>query len=153
MRKLIALMIACLFVSVAGAGDSTNSPVFQIRLVLDAPSGDSDQMSIISRKDVVNVQKTVLLDERALKSVKATTDKQGYPEIDLAFSGEGRKRFAEVTRQNVGRRLAFIGAGRLYCAPVIKTEISGGKAVIVGFSSEQEAKDLAAKISETISKR
>jgi preprotein translocase subunit SecD len=153
MKKLIAIMIACLFVSVAGAADSTNSPVFQIRLVLDAPSGDSEQMSIISRKEVVNVQKTVLIDESALKSVQATTDKQGYPQIDLTFSGEGRKRFAEVTRQNVGKRLAFIGAGRLYCAPVIKTEISGGKAMIVGFSSQQEAKDLSAKIGEAISKR
>ena len=152
-KTLIAILTACLFVSVAGAAGSTNSPVFQIPLAIDAPSGDSELMSIVSSKEAVNVRKEVLLDESALKSAKAVTDKQGSTQIELTFSGEGRKRFAEATRKNVGRRLAIIGAGRLYCAPMIRSEISGGKAIIVGFSSEREAKDLAAKFNEAISKR
>jgi len=159
MKKLIAIMITCLFVSAAVAADSTNSSVFQMRLVLDAPSADSERMTNYdaaygaNRTEVVNVQKTVLLDEKSLKSVKAIVGKQGIdPQINFTFSAEGRKRFAEVTRENIGKRLATVIGGHIYSAPKIMSEITSGEGIIV-VSSGQEAKDLAAKINEAISKR
>lgn len=111
-------------------------------------------MSIVSsvRKEMVNVQKAVLFDQTALKSAKVRTDK-GYPLIVITFTDDGRKRFAEVTRQNIGKRLAIIIQGQLYCAPRIRAEIPGGKAEISGKFSEQEAKNLAAKITEAMKKR
>jgi len=57
-----------------------------------------------------------------------------------------------MTRRNVGKRLAIIIDGQVYSAPVIRTEISGGKAEISGNFSEQEAKDLAKKMSEAVAK-
>jgi preprotein translocase subunit SecD len=163
MKKLIASLAAVLIALATGAAGSSSSPVFQIRLVLDEPSSESEEMSVINRfKDamnndqnltnVIHVQKAVLLDQTALKSATVQKAKIGQPTIGVTFSEDGRKRFAEITRQNIGKRLAIVIAGRAYCAPKIMTEISGGKAQITGNFSEQEAKDLAVRINEAVTK-
>jgi preprotein translocase subunit SecD len=154
MKKLLTLMAACLITSGAAFAAPSTSSVFQIRLVLDAPAGDSEPMTVVSkeRKEVMNVQKTVLLDQTALKSAGVRTDALGHARIEITFADEGRKRFAEITRAKVGQRLAIIVDGRLYCAPTIRTEIPGGKAEINGSFSKVEANTLAAKIIEAIPK-
>ncbi len=78
-------------------------------------------------------------------------DMYGKPEIDLNFTSEGKKRFADVTRAiaDEGRRsghlgrLAIVLDGTLYSAPTVREEISGGDAVISGNFTDREAIDLA----------
>jgi preprotein translocase subunit SecD len=155
MKAFLLLMTACLTTAAAASAASSGSPIFQIRLVLDAASSDSEPLTIVSkeRKEVVNVQKTVLLDQTALRSAKVQDDRLGHPQIEIIFGDEGRKRFADITREKIGQRLAIVIDGQLYCAPMIRSEIPGGKAEITGSFSKQEAKDLAAKISQVIPKR
>ena len=111
-------------------------------------------MTVVSkeRKEVVNVQKPVLLDQTALKSAGVRTDESGHARIEVTFTAEGRKRFADITHEKLGQRLAIIIDGSLYCAPTIKAEIPGGKAEISGSFSKEEANALAAKIIEAIKK-
>ncbi len=45
----------------------------------------------------------------------------GEPEIDFRLNSEGAKRFGEITRNNVGQRLAIVLDGELYSAPVIQS--------------------------------
>ena len=100
------------------------------------------------------MQHLVLLNQSALKSATVTTNQpDGSPRIEIAFTDEGKKRFAEVTRQSIGKRLAIVIGGQLYSAPKIMTEISGGTAAISGSFSQQEATELVAKITESIEKR
>ena len=153
MKTFLSFITACLITTAAFAATS-GSPVFQIRLVREAPSGDTEPMTIVSKekKEVLNVQKTVLLDESAVKSAGVRTDASGHPQIGITFRDEGGKRFEEITREKVGQRLAIIIDGRLYCAPIIRTEIAGGKAEISGNFSKAEANTLAAKIIDAIKK-
>ena len=51
--------------------------------------------------------------------------------------------FERVTGENIGKRLAILLDGRVYSAPVIRDAIAGGKAMIEGRFTDQEAKDLA----------
>ena len=161
MKKLIpvAVMVVYLVASAAVAADSSTTPVFQMRLVLDTPSGDSEQMTYVTHNEVntytnvLNIQKTVLLDQTALKSARSSTNALGQQVIAITFTDTGAKRFAEVTRQNIHKRLAIIIDGQLREAPVINMEISGGKAEISGRFSKQEAKDLAKKISDALTKK
>ena len=78
---------------------------------------------------------------------------RGRPQIEILFTDAGGKRFAEVTREGRGRRLAIIIGGQLYSAPQIMSEIAGGRAEISGSFSEQEARDLAARLTESLPKR
>ena len=52
------------------------------------------------------------------------------------------------TRDNIGQRLAIVIDGKIYSAPIVRSEITGGKAVISGSFSDQEATDLAVRLSE-----
>jgi SecD/SecF fusion protein len=99
------------------------------------------------------VQKKVLLDQTDLKSASVITNQPaGKPWIQITFTDAGAKRFAKVTRQNIGKRLAIIIDGRLYSAPTIKSEIRGGKAEINGNFSGTEAQDLATRINQSVTK-
>jgi SecD/SecF fusion protein len=81
-----------------------------------------------------------------------TTDHFGHQEIAITFNANGAKRFAEVTRDSIGKRLAIVIDGKLYSAPTIRSEIPGGKAVISGNFSKEEAKELVAKMNGALKK-
>jgi preprotein translocase subunit SecD len=153
---LLAIIISTAFTGCTStqhlATAAPHTATFQMRLALDAPSSDSTEMSVIQKtesptpKEVVYVQNAVLLDQTALKSAKVIKDSLGNPQIAVTFTESGRKRFAEVTRQSIGRRLAIVIDGQLYSVPKIMMEIPSGKANISGGFSDQEAEELVRKI-------
>jgi preprotein translocase subunit SecD len=159
MKNIVSIVSGCLVTLAAVAADSSSSKVFQMRLVANKPSSETEQMTVVQKwhgkeqKEDLFVQKAALLDQTDLKSATVSTSTPtGAPVIDIAFTDKGAKHFAEVTRQNIGKRLAIIIDGQVYSAPVIRAEITGGAAQISGSFSEQEARDLAAKISKTLQK-
>ena len=81
-----------------------------------------------------------------------TNQPAGESRIQITFTDAGAKRFAKVTHQNMGKRLAIIIDGRLYSAPTVKSEVRGGQAEISGNFSESEAQDLATKINQSVTK-
>jgi preprotein translocase subunit SecD len=65
------------------------------------------------------------------------------PYVSISFNSEGARIFERVTRENVGKKLAILLDGKVYSAPVIRDAIAGGKAMIEGRFSDEEARDLA----------
>jgi len=69
------------------------------------------------------------------------------PAVHLTLDAKGARVFRDVTRANVGRRMAIIlferGRGEVVTAPVIRTEIGGGRVQISGRMTTQEATDVA----------
>jgi SecD/SecF fusion protein len=65
------------------------------------------------------------------------------PVVGLEFNTEGAKKFAEVTADNVGKRLAIVLDGKVQSAPRIKEAIPSGQAVIQGHFTAEQAQDLA----------
>lgn len=65
------------------------------------------------------------------------------PGVSVSFNAKGAEKFANITANNVGQRLAVYLDGRLLSSPVIQEEIPGGQARISGNFSPQEAKSLA----------
>ena len=155
-------MAACLFMLAAGATDLTNAPLFQIGLVVDTPSNDTEQMSVNfpTGNDAVltntfNVRKMVGFDRTVVRSASVVTNKRYKHvfEVQITFNDEGRKRLAEFTRQNIGKHLAIILFGQLDSAPMLKSEISSGTVWVGSSQSKEAAKDLAVKINAAITKK
>ncbi len=71
------------------------------------------------------------------------SDNPGSWEVSLTFNSDGRRVFADLTRQGVGRRIAIILDGKLVSAPVGREPITGGTAQITGGFKMREATDLA----------
>jgi len=65
------------------------------------------------------------------------------PYISLEFTKEGASKFAAVTGENINKQLAIVLDGIIQSAPVIKSRIPDGKAIIEGMFSMDEAKYLA----------
>jgi protein-export membrane protein SecD len=64
------------------------------------------------------------------------------PVVALEFSPEGARQFASVTESNINRQMAIVLDGVVQSAPVIRTRIPDGRAVIEGNFSPEEAKFL-----------
>jgi len=67
----------------------------------------------------------------------------GYPYVSLEFNSEGAKIFSEVTAANIEKNLAIVLDGVVQSAPVIKSRIPDGKAIIEGNFAEEDAKLLS----------
>jgi len=78
-----------------------------------------------------------------LADAKSGFDSSMLPNVSLRLNSGGTKKFAKITRENVGKRLAIVLDGKVKSAPVIKEPIPSGNAEISGKFNVQEAKDLA----------
>ncbi len=85
------------------------------------------------------------LDGAALTTAQVEFDQSRFnqPVVSLSFNAEGAKKFARVTAENIGKRLAIVLDGKVQSAPVIQTAIPDGRAVITGRFTPQQASDLA----------
>src|SRR5262245_8437250 len=91
------------------------------------------------------VQKRSLLTGAELNraEVQADPNSPGNWQVSIEFNAVGARIFGEVTEQNVGKQLAIILDGNVYSAPRINERIPGGRAVITGQFTVDEARDLA----------
>ena len=69
--------------------------------------------------------------------------RDGRPVVTFRFDATGGRKFAEITRNNVGRPFAIVLDNKVISAPVIREPILGGSGEISGNFTTQEAKDLA----------
>lgn len=74
------------------------------------------------------------------------TQLQSGPVVQIDFSDEGSKKFAEITRRNIGKPLAIFLDGIPVSAPTVQQEIISGPAVISGNFDLESAKDLAIQL-------
>jgi len=158
MKTFIALITACFLAATAKAADMESAPIFQMRLVAETPSVTTEPMSMVWKNGdktvttTLNVEKSVLIDQKALKSAHVNKDSLGRPMIEFEFNKNGTEQFATVTQQNLHKQLAIIIDGHLTSAPRIQSPITGGKGVITGSFTKEEAKDLAARINAVAKK-
>lgn len=68
------------------------------------------------------------------------------PQVSIEFTGEGGKKFAEITKRNVGKPLAIFLDEQPISAPTVQQEIVGGSAVITGQFTTEEAKNLSIQL-------
>jgi preprotein translocase subunit SecD len=65
------------------------------------------------------------------------------PYVSITLNSRGAKLFERITEENTGRQLAIVLDGKVQSAPVIRERIGGGRAVITGNFTLDEARDLA----------
>jgi preprotein translocase subunit SecD len=89
------------------------------------------------------IKKQVLLDGSLLVDARVEFDQFQQPQVGIEFNRKGAHIFDRITGENIKKRLAIVLDSTVYSAPVIQDRIAGGKAVITGNFSMDEAKDLA----------
>ena len=97
--------------------------------------------SLAVKKDVV------LTGDSITDASPGFDDSSGQAAVHINLDGKGARIFKDVTRENVGKRMAILliekGRAESITSPVIREEIGGGRVQITGMDSAQEASDVA----------
>jgi len=103
-----------------------------------------DKETKVERKIPYVVQKRTLLTGAELNraEVQADPNSPGNWQVAIEFNAVGTRIFGEITEQNVGKLLAIILDGNVNSAPRINERIPGGRAVITGQFTIEDARDL-----------
>jgi len=129
----------------------------EIRLVDDSPASQSALLSgtvpfgleryTDSDGRPLLVRRQVILTGENLQDAQAGFDDTQQPAVHLTLDAKGSRIFRDVTRDNIGRRMAILlfekGVGEVVTAPVIRSEIGGGRVQISGSMTTVEANDVA----------
>ena len=98
-------------------------------------------------RPVIVLRQVVLTGENLTDAQPGFDSQTQEPVVNLTLDAKGARVFRDVTRENVGRRMAIIlfekGRGEVVTAPVIRSEIGGGRVQISGRMTTQEANDQA----------
>lgn len=130
----------------------------EVRLVDDSPESLAqlaqgnvpfgDEKFMDREGNVLLVKRRVILTGENLNDAQPGFDSQTQePTVNLELDSRGARIFQDVTRDNVGKRIAIIlfekGKGEVVTAPVVRQEIGGGRVQISGRMSTVEATDTA----------
>ncbi|MBL0298148.1 MAG: protein translocase subunit SecD [Betaproteobacteria bacterium] len=98
-------------------------------------------------RPIIVLRQVVLTGENLTDAQPGFDSQTQEPVVNLTLDAKGARVFRDVTRENVGRRMAIIlfekGKGEVVTAPVIRSEIGGGRVQISGRMTTQEANDQA----------
>ncbi|MCL1786340.1 MAG: hypothetical protein FWG38_00015 [Defluviitaleaceae bacterium] len=130
MRKVVVLALVLMLLPLAAQGESSHRLVFT--------------------DDAGNV---LLTDEHiAHASVRLMSGAGGRADevvVNLTFTEEGTRIFAQATRDNIGRPIMIYVDGELVSSPIVNSVITDGEAVITGNFTTQTAADLVNAINGT----
>ena len=70
-------------------------------------------------------------------------DNNGRPSVSMTMNSDGARRWAQLTKQNIGKPIAIALDGYIYSAPNVQNEITGGQSQITGQFTQEDTKDLA----------
>jgi preprotein translocase subunit SecD len=110
------------------------------------PLGD-DLLVERSGQPVLVKRQVVLTGDRINDAQPGFDGRSNEPAVHVNLDGTGARIFKEVTRDNVGKRMAIVlvekGKAEVITAPVIREEIGGGRVQISGRMSTRESNDIA----------
>jgi preprotein translocase subunit SecD len=123
-----------------------NPAVLQAAVAGQLPFGD-DLYYERSGTPILVRKQVVLTGDRINDAQPGFDSQTGEPAVHISLDGTGARIFQQVTRENVNKRMAILlfekGKGEVVTAPVIRTEIAGGRVQISGRMNTQEAHDIA----------
>jgi preprotein translocase subunit SecD len=92
-------------------------------------------------------REVILTGDRISDAQPGFDSQTGEPAVHINLDGRGATIFQQVTRESIGKRMAMVlvekGKGEVITAPVIRSEIPGGRVQISGRMTTNEARDVA----------
>ncbi|MCP4749310.1 MAG: protein translocase subunit SecD [Proteobacteria bacterium] len=140
-RRVIGRVAVLTFNFVAESGSMENPG--EDHKILYEEIRDPVTKEVLSTRPYLIEKRVQLQGERVRDSRMNFLQTTGAAYVSLSFDDIGKDEFADITRNNVGRRLAIILDNKVQSTPRINEEIAGGEAQITGSFSPEEAYELA----------
>lgn len=122
----------------------TAKMTFHLVAPIATKSGDRNTIQVPDYQDGIlyTLEKEILLGGEMLTEAIASYE-NGEPTVRFHFNSQGAKKFAEITRDNMGKSLAVVLDNKVITAPRINGVIPNGSGIITGNFTIQEANEIA----------
>ena len=117
-----------------------------VKLLWSAKAADFDKKGEIFELHALKVTEPsgrAPLEGDVITNAKDEFDQYGHPCVSMQMNSDGARRWAQFTKQNIGRAVAIVLDDAVYSAPRVNGEIAGGNSQITGNFSIEDTKDLA----------
>ena len=117
-----------------------------VKLLWSAKAADFDKKGEIFELHALKVTEPsgrAPLEGDVITNAKDEFDQYGHPCVSMQMNSDGARRWAQLTKQNIGRAVAIVLDDAVYSAPRVNGEIAGGNSQITGNFSIEDTKDLA----------
>ncbi|MDY3847624.1 MAG: protein translocase subunit SecDF, partial [Prevotella sp.] len=117
-----------------------------VKLLWSAKAADFDKKAEIFELHALKVTEPsgrAPLEGDVITNAKDEFDQYGHPCVSMQMNSDGARRWAQLTKQNIGRAVAIVLDDAVYSAPRVNGEIAGGNSQITGNFSIEDTKDLA----------
>lgn len=117
-----------------------------LRLLWSAKPADNLKVKNIYELHALKVTTTTgraPLEGDVITDAKDEFDQMGSPVVSMKMNTEGARKWAQMTKANVGKAIAIVLDGVVYSAPRVNGEIDGGSSQISGNFTIEDTKDLA----------
>jgi preprotein translocase subunit SecD len=101
------------------------------------PSSDGSQATYVVKR------RAPISGEMLTRANSGFDQNTGQPIVEFRMNGIGARRFADITRENVGKRFAIVLDKKVISAPVIEGMIPGGSGMIHGHFTQESANELS----------
>ena len=155
---LVFQIVWLALVSAAVAHDprAEGAVTFEVRAVSDRPGPHTRSYLGLQAGADGKIESTLLtdpplLDSKAIRYVAVDYDAEQKPFILINLTGDGAKRFEQITKDMVGKEIGLVIGGQLYSTPRILETIHGGKIAINGSFTARQAANLATRLNAALS--
>lgn len=117
-----------------------------LKLLWGAKAADFDTRHEIFELYAIKVtqaDRRAPLEGDVITTARDEFDNFGKPCVSMSMNSDGARRWAQLTRNNVGKAVAIVLDGVVYSAPNVNCEIDGGNSQITGSFTVEDTKDLA----------
>lgn len=119
----------------------------QFRMAADIGGSSTEVEQLASKDDAgakVSIEKRVIVEGDDLVDAQPAFDSRtNEPIVNFRFNVRGAQKFAQVTSESIGRRLAIVLDNEVVSAPTIQSAITGGAGQISGRFTVEAANNLA----------
>ena len=117
-------------------------------IFIDREDGFYETVDYDSNKDYKDIElvKTPSISKTEILKIEKNTNKSGVSCIDITFSKKGAKQFYLLTKKNIGNPIAIVIDKHIVNIPIVNSEISGGKASILGNFTIEEIEKMIEKL-------
>ena len=117
-----------------------------VKLLWSAKAVEFDKTATIFELHAIKVTEPsgkAPLEGNVITNARDGFDQMGHPCVNMQMNSDGARRWAQITKANIGRAIAIVLDNTVYSAPRVNGEIAGGSSEITGNFTIEETKDLA----------
>lgn len=117
-----------------------------LRLMWSVDAYEGDSTSTLFELNAIKITERngrAPVEGEVISDAKAGFDNNGAPCVDMQMNIEGSRKWASLTKKNLHRAIAIVLDGYVYSAPMVQSEITGGRSQITGNFTIEATQDLA----------